>query len=563
MSKIILFDLDGTLTDSAEGITKSVQHALQSFGIQEPDLKKLECFVGPPLMEQFMKYAHMTQKQAEVAVSVYRERYSEIGIYENSVYNGIPELLASLKEEKKLLAVASSKPEYYVRKILKYFSLDQYFDEIVGANMDGSRTDKAEVVEEALSRLGASDIREEVLLVGDREYDVKGALKCGIQCIGAAYGYGSYEELSGAGAVYVAESVQDLRILSDRYRAKRREQLRTEGHMPDGKSTNARTEAEAFVDEDEAGKRDSDVKLSQRLQTAIPSPGAEKSPAQVHHGPLRKAWRVVYPLLTHYLAMVLVSAVGSMLLYTFYSQQNGGADINSLSDYISSMALPLTGIADALAIIPLYIFLRSDRKLRKSKMLGKAANNGKYAIRGIYLATIIFAITGSQWVNSLIDYSGLNDLFPSYSQLTETTFSNQNIWLMLFVLVIVAPISEELVFRGLICKRVQDYLGNGWAIFISALMFGIYHGNMVQFVYATILGLAFGMLMCRTNNLKVCCVAHMAANAWSCVSSSILNLLSSKNMMAYYGTLAIFLVMALLSFVSILAAKRKEIKMQN
>src|SRR5699024_1172907 len=155
MSLIILFDLDGTLTDSAEGIVECVQYELAHFGIEEPDTENLKCFVGPPLLEQFTQYCHMSKRQAETAVAVYRERYAKTGIYENRLYEGIPQLLELLKQEKKILGVASSKPEIYVRRILEYFQIDQYFDVIVGANMDGTRTKKSEVIEEALERLQA------------------------------------------------------------------------------------------------------------------------------------------------------------------------------------------------------------------------------------------------------------------------------------------------------------------------------------------------------------------------------------------------------------------------
>ncbi len=150
MWNTILFDLDGTLTDSAEGITKSVQYALAHFGIQETDLKKLECFVGPPLKEQFMKYCGFSEEQGQEAVRVYRERYSKIGIWENHAYMGIKEMLAKLCTRGYTLGVASSKPTHFVKQILERFELLPYFEVVVGSELDGSRTDKAEVIEEAL-----------------------------------------------------------------------------------------------------------------------------------------------------------------------------------------------------------------------------------------------------------------------------------------------------------------------------------------------------------------------------------------------------------------------------
>ena len=167
MYKAIMFDLDGTLTESGEGITKSVQYALEKIGRPEPDLEKLKVFVGPPLLDQFMKYADTDEETARQAVAFYRERYGVTGIYENSVYPGIPELLEELRRKGYLLAVASSKPENYVNQVLDYFHLSGYFDVIVGSEMNGNRTRKAQVIEETLERLKLSGHRNQVLMVGD------------------------------------------------------------------------------------------------------------------------------------------------------------------------------------------------------------------------------------------------------------------------------------------------------------------------------------------------------------------------------------------------------------
>ena len=160
MYQAILFDLDGTLTESGEGITKCVQYALEKFGIFEPDLKKLEVFVGPPLKDMMMSYGGLDEQQAEQAVCYYRERYHEKGIFENRLYPHIEEMLTRLREEGYRLAVASSKPTYYVNQILEHFGLAQYFEVVVGSEMDGSRVRKAEVIEEALRRLGLEIIEK-------------------------------------------------------------------------------------------------------------------------------------------------------------------------------------------------------------------------------------------------------------------------------------------------------------------------------------------------------------------------------------------------------------------
>ena len=210
MKKIILFDLDGTLTESGEGITKSVRYALEKMGKPEPDLQKLRVFVGPPLTEQFMIYAGMSREEAERAVSYYRERYSVVGIFENRPYPGIPEMLRSLREKGFLLAVASSKNVEAVDRVLEHFALKEYFDEAVGSELDGRRSRKADVIEEALRRFEEKGHREQAIMVGDKEHDVIGARETGIPCVAVTYGYGTIEELENAGASKIVHTVNQL-----------------------------------------------------------------------------------------------------------------------------------------------------------------------------------------------------------------------------------------------------------------------------------------------------------------------------------------------------------------
>lgn len=210
MYKVILFDLDGTLTESGEGITKSVQYALEKLGQPEPDLKKLEVFVGSPLLQQFMKYAGLDEETAVRAVEYYRERYTDIGIFENQVYPGVEDMLDKLRGKGYILAVASSKPERFVKKVLDHFDLTKYFHEIVGSEMNGGRTSKADVIEEALDRLHMGDHRDQVIMVGDKEHDVFGARKAGLKCLAVSYGYGSEDELKNAMPLKIADSAQEV-----------------------------------------------------------------------------------------------------------------------------------------------------------------------------------------------------------------------------------------------------------------------------------------------------------------------------------------------------------------
>ena len=208
--KAIFFDLDGTLTESGEGIIKSVQYALNKMGRPAEDAEKLRVFIGPPLLEQFMAYAGLDKDSARQAVAYYRERYSTIGIFENQPYPGIEDLLKKLHEDGYTIAVSSSKPEFFVRQILDHFHLTEYFDEIVGSTMSEKRTAKAEVIEETLYRLHLCDHREQVLMVGDKEHDVIGAREEGIECIAVSYGYGTMEELKAAHPKTIVHSVEEL-----------------------------------------------------------------------------------------------------------------------------------------------------------------------------------------------------------------------------------------------------------------------------------------------------------------------------------------------------------------
>ena len=215
MFQYCLFDLDGTLTDPGEGITRCVQYALRSLGIEEPDLKKLEPFIGPPLTDSFMEFYGLTREQAVRAVEAYRERFAPVGIFENCVYDEIPRLLEEMKSAGVTLAVASSKPECFVHRILDRFGIEKYFDVIVGSELDGARSAKEEVVEEALLRLGVGEISGEerkrrCAMVGDRKFDIQGARAHGLTGVGVRFGYAPQGELEAEGADYIADTVADL-----------------------------------------------------------------------------------------------------------------------------------------------------------------------------------------------------------------------------------------------------------------------------------------------------------------------------------------------------------------
>ena len=207
--KYILFDLDGTITDSGEGITKSVQYALKSFDILVNNLEELNKFIGPPLKESFKEYYKFDEKKANLALVKYREYYADKGIYENSLYDGIIELLDKLKQNGKTIILATSKPEVYAKQILKYFKIDKYFAFVAGSDFEETRVKKGDVIKYALEGAKISDLSK-VIMVGDREHDIIGAKDNNIKSIGVLYGYGNVIELTQARADYIANNTNEL-----------------------------------------------------------------------------------------------------------------------------------------------------------------------------------------------------------------------------------------------------------------------------------------------------------------------------------------------------------------
>lgn len=463
MWKTVLFDLDGTLTDSAEGITKCVQHALVNMGYEAPELDDLHCFVGPPLREMFMEYTGMSEADGERAVALYRERYVPTGIFENHLYPRIVKMLELFQKSGITMGVASSKPEVYVKQILEHFGIDDYFKVIVGSELNGERVHKKDVVEEAIRRLKMEKNKEQIVLVGDTKYDVEGAREVGIQCIGVTYGYGDQEELEASKPVYLAESVSDV--------------------------------AECILSQHVKPKK----------ETAV-----------------YKMWRILYPILLH-IGMSSLIAYGSMVvLMVMQMAQTGSMDIQAAANKILELNSILTAVSCG-ALIPItYWFFRKDEWKRKDQGLrNRLMAADKFGIKQILLV-VVFFILYSVLVNQLIMWSGLHLLFPYYSEEVAVSLFNTSILLAVYLAVaLLAPISEELIYRGLIYRRLRDYLGVKWAMVMSALIFGLVHGNMVQFVFAFLIGLALAAVYERYKTIWAPIAAHMAVNLFSCILETL------------------------------------------
>jgi phosphoglycolate phosphatase len=207
--KYLLFDLDGTITDPKEGITKSVQYALKKENIHEPDLDKLDCFIGPPLHDSFEAYYGFSGQDADRLIENFREYFSERGLFENIPYEGIENILKTLKSKGYILAIATSKPTFFANKILDHFNLSHYFTAISGSCLDGTRVAKAEVITHVLKSLN-NPPKKEVVMIGDRKHDLKGAAQVGLDAVGVLYGYGSLDELSKETAISLVSTPEEL-----------------------------------------------------------------------------------------------------------------------------------------------------------------------------------------------------------------------------------------------------------------------------------------------------------------------------------------------------------------
>lgn len=212
MFDYLFFDLDGTLTDPALGITNSFKYALEYFGRKIPSYETLCTFIGPPLNDTFKNLLNFEDEKIPEAIKKYREYFAEKGLFENSVYPEIPELLSELKQARKKLVVATSKPEDYSVRIIEHFGLTQFFENVCGSLHDTTRTTKDEVISFAIERNNISD-KSKILMIGDRKHDILGAKKVGIKSYGVLFGYGSREELETAGADYIAKDISQLRSI--------------------------------------------------------------------------------------------------------------------------------------------------------------------------------------------------------------------------------------------------------------------------------------------------------------------------------------------------------------
>ena len=446
MFKFALFDLDGTLTDPKIGITTCVQYALRSFGIEE-DLEKLTPFIGPPLKDSFMEFYGFDEKKAECAIDKYRERFSTVGLFENEIYPGIERMLAFLHKNGVKLAVASSKPTVFVEKILKHFHIDTYFDVVIGSELDGRRTDKQEIVSEALSSLGVTDDnRDTCVMIGDRKFDIIGAKAEHVFSVGVTFGYALPGELEQEKPDYIAHSVEEL---------------------------------ENYI-----------------------MTGASHEPYKRSAVSLRNTFSIILPILVYYFSynfiMILLASV-----IRFFSL-NGG-QTTTIADFFAGHSQGTSVIIQFLAMtIGAGLLLPSF--LREKPVIFHKGTN-----KGAILCVALLGIFSALFFNILFSQLHFTGSSMTYREVANAQFS-LSLLMGLFLYGIVSPLAEEMVFRGLVYNRLRKYFPYNIAFLMSGVLFGVYHGNLVQGVYGFILGLIITWAYDRFGSFLIPVLVHSVAN---------------------------------------------------
>lgn len=478
MKKYLLFDLDGTLTDPSVGITTCVQYALQAFGVEEPDLAKLEAFIGPPLRDSFMNFYGFDAEQAEAAVAKYRERFQDTGIFENEVYEGIPEMLRTLQSRGLFLAVASSKPQVYVERILEHFDLKKYFSVVVGSELDGKRENKEEVVHEALNRLFAYKPiqKNQVYMIGDRSFDVEGAKALGIESVGVTYGFGGMEELKEAKADYIVRSVEEL------------EKFLQRGLEEEAESV---SETKGFT--------------------------------------FQRIWVMLYSFLMFMVVRTIVVYVVDLVCVQLWSMElprllDGFLFVRDEAA-LAGAEFAFTGnqvvLKTALGFIGGALVIRKDAGL----LIQKTMEDTKLThLRGegveSYLLLAGASLGSVIGLNLLLELSGIVDKSASYQAVVEDQYSAAFL-LGLVAYGVISPIAEELLFRGIIHNYLRRIVKVKPAMLISSALFGVYHMNYVQGMYGFLMGCLMAYAYEYFGDFKVAVAVHAISNILVyCLSST-------------------------------------------
>ena len=554
MFSYILFDLDGTLSDPKQGICGSVQYALKSFGIDEPDIDRLEPFIGPPLRDSFMKYYGFTPEQAEEAVAKYRERFSVTGKYENTLYPGIAPLLHDLVRAGAKLAIASSKPTVYVEDILVHFGIRQYFDIVVGSELDGTRDRKEEVVDEALRQLdekyGAKPC--EVVMVGDRCFDVEGAKAAGTRSVAVTYGYAQPGELEQAGADIIVRDVEGLRQVlmggagqNSWQNAGQNTRTGERGQIPPvGSSSRYRSNAWHSAGRNSAAGtwQNAGQGAGQNAGQYSGMPGSNP-----RYDKMRDFWKAIgvsaLAMGTYYLVSIAISTgvlMLSMIMTPVLDVFGIGARENTYNLWMN--------LANALATAGAFAACFG---IWHKQMNFKA----KRSIDGLSLVPMaILAAASAVGMNGLLNLIELYRFSPTFQEISEIQFDTP-VWLGIISYGILAPLGEEVVFRGVVYGQFKKVMKVPIAIVLSGLAFGLFHGNLVQAVYATVIGILLALVYELYGTLIAPMVFHGIANLFVYI---MLDLTSFGGAFLTPAACIIFLALSAVSVVLMCKLQKKQ-----
>lgn len=468
MLEYLLFDLDGTLTDSSEGITKSVQYGLQCVGIEVTDLNDLLKFIGPPLDYSFREFYNLSEEQIKTAVAKYRERYNTIGKFENALYPGMANLLKDMKKRGKHLAVASSKPEVFVRQILKHFNIEQYFEVVVGSGLDGSLGTKGQVVREALRQLFTKEegerlvldntVCEKTVMIGDRRFDVEGGKENGLVTIGVEYGFPEPGELKEAKADYIVRSVDELHELLLR----------------------------GSDDADERRMKDYNKLQKKKRRLEEVERRQAKRTMKAGQSSFRKSLDILFPMLIYFLVYDVVGMALSIAA-SHVGMKIGGSFYQTMlanQETVNAILVIATLIITMLALLPIseWEFFFNNKIVRKEE------KNSVLVNMRTSIVFVIMAVSASLGMNILFNLLHIVDMSAQYSAVAQAQGAvSVGVGILLYG--IVSPLAEETLFRGLLYNRMKQYFPKVWAMILSAMFFGLYHGNLVQGLYGFILGM--------------------------------------------------------------------------
>ena len=527
MFSCILFDLDGTISDPKQGICGCVQYALRSFGIEEPELDQLEPFIGPPLSESFMKYYNFTAEQAQEAVEKYRERFSVTGKYENVLYPGMGALLHDLKASGATLAIASSKPTVYVEDILVHFGIREYFDIVVGSELDGRRVHKEEVVAEVLSQLaarGESD-PDKMVMIGDRSFDVEGAKAIGAHCIAVSYGYAQPGELENAGAEIIVRDVEGLRSVllggtqaGSSTQAGNGTQSGSSAQAGNGTQAGSSTQAGSGTQAGSSAQAGRSVQTGNGTQAGSSAATGPNTLSERYRGSAARMktksgqfWSAVgtsaLAMFTYYVISLIISGViltAVSVVYAIGLQELEGSSYNFWLNVAS--ALSTFG-----AFIICYGIWHKKIQFHSTKEIDKLS----------IVPMVILAAAIAIGMNGVLTLTELYRFSPTFQRVSEMQFDTP-VWLGIISYGILAPLGEEIVFRGVVYGQLRKVLKVPYAVVLSGLAFGLFHGNLVQAVYATVIGCLLALVYEWYGTIAAPMLFHSVANLFVYVMLELL-----------------------------------------